>query len=535
MKQFVQQITKIWSELGVPQRLVVSAAAAGVLLGIGAMLYWAQRPDMKLLYGRLGEKEASEVVQALEEQNIKFELGGGGTSIYVPAKDVYRVRMDLAAKGLPNSDGVGFEIFDRSNFGISDFVQRTNYTRALQGELSRTVAQMKGVKSARVMVVLPESRLLVRTTDSRPTASVFVDTGNSKLDTSAVNSIRSLVANAVEGLKLDDVAVIDNAGNVLSEDLKSDPQLGSASSQVKYRQQTEEYLASKVETMLAKVLGPGNAVVRVSATINTDAATMIEERFDPEGQVPRQETTTEDTSSTTEQAAAQAAGAGVAANVPGNEQAANNQQPPSKSTNTLRSSKIQSYEINKTISNVVKNPGAITRITAAVFLAEKSSETGEPLARTPEQLNELRSMVINALGIEIPKNENPASFVSIKEVAFPSAVNAPDPITDTIGGYVELIRPIAALGIAALVFGIFFFMLRRAKPEEISFELVDETPDAETAQAALMANSEEEPPSYLPAAKNLKVSPELLNTLIRQKPDNVGATLREWLTTKNEG
>ena len=96
------------------------------------MLYWAQRPDMKLLYGRLGEKEASEVVQALEEQNIKFELGGGGTSIYVPAKDVYRVRMDLAAKGLPNSDGVGFEIFDRSNFGISDFVQRTNYTRALQ-------------------------------------------------------------------------------------------------------------------------------------------------------------------------------------------------------------------------------------------------------------------------------------------------------------------------------------------------------------------------------------------------------------------
>ena len=159
MKQFFQQITKIWTELGTPQRMIVSAAALAVVAGIGALLFWAQSPDMKLLYGKLGEKEASEVVAVLEEKNIQFELRGGGTSIYVPSNDVYRVRMDLAAKGLPNTDGVGFEIFDRSNFGISDFVQRTNYSRALQGELSRTVAQMKGVKSARVMVVMPESRL----------------------------------------------------------------------------------------------------------------------------------------------------------------------------------------------------------------------------------------------------------------------------------------------------------------------------------------------------------------------------------------
>jgi flagellar M-ring protein FliF len=159
---------------------------------------------------------------------------------------------------------------------------------------------MQGVKSARVMVVLPESRLLVRTTDSRPTASVFVDTGSNHLDKAAVNSIRSLVASSVEGLKVDDVAVIDNSGNVLSEDLKSDPQLGNAASVVKYRQQTEDYLSSKVETMLSESLGPGNCVVRVSATINTEAATMTEERFDPEGQVPRQEVTVEDSTSTNE-------------------------------------------------------------------------------------------------------------------------------------------------------------------------------------------------------------------------------------------
>ena len=474
MKQAFQQIVKIWSELGQTHRIIVSAAGVAVLAGIAGLLFWAQRPDMKLLYGKLGEKEASEVVAALEAKSIPFELRGGGTSIYVPAKDVYRVRMDLAAKGLPNTDGVGFEIFDRSNFGISDFVQRTNYARALQGELSRTVAQMKGVKSARVMIVMPESRLLVKTTDSRPTASVFVDTGSSKIDTAAVNSIRSLVANSVEGLKLDDVAVIDNAGNVLSEDLKSDPQLGSASSVVKYRQQTEDYLAGKVETMLAKVLGPGNAVVRVSATINTEASTMMQ----------------------------------------------------------VRTSKTQSYEINKTLTNVVKNPGAITRVTAAVFLAQKANADGAATPRTPEQLNELRNMVVNALGIEIPKNETPANFVSIQEMMFPSAIAGAAPITEKVSSYVEMIRPIAALAIAAIVFGIFFFMLRRAKPEEVSFELVDDS-TLPLPQAALPGVNDEEN-AFLPAAKQLKVSPELLNSLIRQKPENVGATLREWLTDKNE-
>ena len=260
---------------------------------------------------------------------------------------------------------------------------------------------------------------------------------------------------------------------------------------------------------------------------------MTEERFDPEGQVPRQEVTIEDSTATNETDAEPAQGAGTGANTATQPAQANNQGP-SKTSNTSRSSKTQSYEINKTLTNTVKNPGAITRISAAVFLAEKSSETGELTPRTPEQINELRSMVINALGIEVPKNENPSSFVSIKEVAFPSTVTAGAPLTDKVGGYVEMIRPIAALAIAGIVFAIFFFMLRRAKPEEISFELVDENTNTPQPAGALPdIGGAEDPASFLPAAKNLKVSPELLNSLIRQKPENVGATLREWLIDKN--
>jgi flagellar M-ring protein FliF len=176
-------------------------------------------------------------------------------------------------------------------------------------------------------------------------------------------------------------------------------------------------------------------------------------------------------------------------------------------------------------------------VTAAVFLATKSAETGEPVPRTPEQIESLRGMVINALGIAVPKGENPSAYVSIQEVDFPSTSSGADEVADRIGGYMELVRPIAALAIAAIVFAIFFFMLRRAKPEEISFELVDDKTQPEVPQAALPSidEQEDEQPSFLPVAKNLKVSPELLNSLIRQKPENVGATLREWLTTKNEG
>ncbi|NBR48849.1 hypothetical protein EBU02_08410, partial [bacterium] len=148
---------------------------------------------------------------------------------------------------------------------------------------------------------------------------------------------------------------------------------------------------------------------------------------------------------------------------------------PTKSSNVVRSSKTQSYEINKTLTNVIKNPGAITRISAAVFLSEKlNPETNAPVPRTPEQLNELRNMVVNALGITIPKNETATNYVSLQEVVFPSAVNSLSTPVDKVTGYMEMVRPIAALAIAAIVFAVFFFMLRRAKPEEISFELVDD-------------------------------------------------------------
>ena len=228
MKAFAQSLLSLWKQLGLNQRVSLALAAVVVVAGFAALILWSRRPDYQLLYGRLGEKDAAGIISQLETQNIPHQVAAGGGAVYVPADQVYRLRMELAAKGLPSGDGVGFEIFDKGQFGLSDFVQRTNYLRALQGELSRTISELHGVRSARVMIVQPENRLLLTDQGVKPTASVFIELASNRLEPESVNAIRNLVANSVQGLQPDQVAVVDNQGHVLSEDLKQDPALGSA-------------------------------------------------------------------------------------------------------------------------------------------------------------------------------------------------------------------------------------------------------------------------------------------------------------------
>ncbi|TVR54805.1 MAG: flagellar M-ring protein FliF [Puniceicoccaceae bacterium] len=518
MPAILKQIQLFWAELGLNQRISLVLAGAGVLAVMTGILVWSARPDMQLLYGRLDPQDASEIVQHLESSGIAYQLGGGGTSVYVPKQHVYRVRMDLASRRLPSGGGVGFEIFDRSNFGISDFVQRTNYIRALQGELARTVMQLDGVRNARVMVVLPENRLVLTADDRRPTASVFIETGGMRLAVEAVSSIRSLVANAVEGLRPADVVVVDNRGNVLTNDLEEEYAGGLSTGQLRYRKTLEDYYGKKVESMLSTVLGPGSAVVRVSVDIDSSSATITEERFDPESTVLRNQSITEDVGSTTE--SSEAGGVGTAANVAnGGQVDATNSVTRTQQTRRTRDEK---FEINRTTSSVIRAPGEIRRMTAAVFVAMRfqgAGEAREPMPRSPEEIESLRQVVINALGIQPERNRPLEQIVSVQEVDFAPDVVAGLPGTGIMDSaplevWFDIGRTVAGfvLGAAALI--VFLRMLRRTRPAQLPLEAL---PQAEP----------EEPASLL--EKRSQITPEMLNELIRQKPANVGVSLREWM------
>ena len=381
MKNFAQSLLDLWKQFGVNQRVSLIVAAVAVIGGLIGVVLWSQRPDYQLLYARMGEKDAASVIGYLQAQNIPHQVSAGGTAVQVPSNLVYKLRMDLAAKGLPSGDGVGFEIFDKGQFGLSDFVQRTNYLRALQGELARTISQLQGVRSARVMIVQPENRLLLTAQGVKPTASVFVDVGGGRLEADQVNSIRHLVANAVQGLQPDQVAVVDNRGHVLSEELRQDPTLGSATSQMRYRQQVEDYFAKKVESMLATVIGPGNAVVRVSAEIDTEATVLTQDKYDPDGQVVRSQTVSEDSNNSSE-ARTTGGAVGVSANVPDKNGGAAETAHPVSTSEQVRKNRTTSYEINHTTTNVTRNPGTVKSLTAAVFVAPRLAA---PTARMPSR------------------------------------------------------------------------------------------------------------------------------------------------------
>lgn len=518
MMRFLNQLAGLWKQLGLNQKISLVLAGGLVAAVMVGILVWSSRPDMQLLYGRLDPKDAADISAALDAASVPYEVSAGGTAIRVPRSQVHRVRMDLASKGLPTGGSVGFEIFDRGNFGVSDFVQRTNYLRAIQGELSRTISELDGVRSARVMVVMPENRLLVTDSTRRSTASVLVDTGGSRLPMDAVNSIRSLVANAVEGLRLSDVVVVDNRGNVLTEELQETGMGGGLTAgQIRYRKGLEDYFTHKVESMLDTVLGPSNAVVRVSVDVDTSSSTTTQEKFDPDMQVLRSSTVTDDTSASSETRNSE--DVGVASNTPSG---ANNAGSPVNNSQKKRTTKSEQYEIGKSTVNTVHNAGEIRRITAAVFVALKTTGEGEarvPQPRSPEDIESLRTMVVNALGVVPERGQSLDEIVTVQEVDF-----APDPIIEQaaevgrdvkINTWIDLGQKGLIILLAAGAFLFFVRLIKKGHAEAPSLEIYNPRGANGRGSGSEM---------------DREVTPELLNEMIRQKPGNVSLTLKEWMS-----
>jgi flagellar M-ring protein FliF len=525
MNSLLQQLRQLWSQLGINQRVTLSVTGVAVLAGMVALVAWSQRPQMQLLYGRLSPKDVSAVMASIQELGVKSELGGSGTSIYVSSDQVHKVRMSLASKGIPSGEGVGFEIFDRGNFGVSDFIQRTNYNRALQGELGRTISQLQGVRSARVLVVIPENKLLFTDVRTKPTASVFIE-GSLTLD--QVNSVRFLVASAVEGLKAEDVSIVDNRGQNLTESLREDPVLGAATSQMRLRKNVEDYFASKVETMLSKVLGPGKSVVRVSAELESEALTRSEEKFDPDGQVVRNETTTDDTQTTSETEPGQAP-VGATANLNNPDAGGKNN---TKTSDQQKKNKTTTFEINKVVLSSVKAPGSVSRLTAAVVVApdplnaqEKDPKKAEK--KVEERKAMLRGMVANALGVKGTEDEL-KRVVSIEEMPFSESAPMEQGFMEMVSRNTDLLRDAGAVLVAVILFGAFVRMLRKTKPDEIPIEMLSAETETE-AVGNLPSSGGGQSGGGFSAPQPITV--DLINDMIRRKPENIGAALRNWIET----
>lgn len=522
LQRLANQLLGIWKQIGLNQKISLVLGAGVVMAAILSLAWWSTRTDYGLLYGRLDDSEASKVVSVLDELKVPYRVAGG--QIQVPVDRIHFLRMKLIERGLPRGEGMGYELFDKSNFGISDFLQRANYVRAVQTELARTVVLMDGIESARVFVVIPENRLLLDA-QKKPTASVLVRTrGNGPLPPGTVNSIRYLVANAVEGLQSGQVAVMDSRGNTLVADSDSDSMGGMTTSQFNVRKQYEQYLAKSAESMLETVLGPGQAVVRVAAELSFDSGKKEDEKFDPEGQVTLKEET-RDKKNDTESSKSSGGPAGVASNAISDTNTPAGSAP-SNSSKLSEKTTTKTYGVTKVTSTVVQPPGALKRISAAITVNLRYEGEGaarKPVPRTPEELEKLKRIVQSTLGIQLDPNGTRKDELNLEEIAFNEQYAVElnkqlqkEELKQTV---FTVLRNLGYPLLALFAFMSFFKMFKKTSVENIPVGLpFDESfPGAGPERW----NGGQRKPDV--------VTVGVLNQLMKENPENMTLALRNWI------
>ncbi len=526
-------LSKLWNDLTPPQRVIVTAfvalsAAMVVLIGMVA-----SRPRMTVLFSGLEKEDAGAIVQKLTEQKVPYKLSADGGTIEVPASKVYDLRLSMATQGLPQGGSVGFELFDKNNFGMTEFTERLNFQRAIQGELTRTICQLAPVVSARVHIALPEDKLY-ESEQQPPTASVVLKLRRgTPLTDEQVGGIVHLVSSAVEGLKPNNVAVIDSDGTVLSETSAGSVAGGQVltSNQIKMKRQYESELAQNLQSMLARIVGPDKCVVRVSAEMSFDQKQTRSESYEPAqtaqaaGGTPAQPAhgvlVSEETRSETYNGSV-IPPAGVPPN-PGNRTA-------SSGDRYTRSESNAQYQVTKKTEEVVSAPGQVTRLSVAVLVDDKVQPTDTAI----------REAVAAAAGISLDRKDQ----ISVQRMAFETVSKKQQAAEMASASRSELIMTVAK-NAGAVVLLLFFLFFLRAIVRQIKVHTPVTTPaPVGAANSATVSDysgllpgagdlSRAQPPSAQPAEPFSTAQPQenpIPVEVAQSSPEDLAKLVRSWIS-----
>lgn len=400
----VGQIKGFLAKLSRGQKIIIASVVLVSVVAISYILFSASKPQMGVLFSDLQDKDIAMITEKLRDRQIPYELADKGKSILVPTEVLYDTRINLASEGLPQSSVVGYELFDKANLGMSDFMQKLNYRRALEGELSRTITTLEEVDKARVHVVVPEKALFEQD-QKQPTASVVLQIKSGRrVNKVNIEGIQNLVASSVEGMEPGAVTVIDQRGKILSEPTKDDKSLaGLSSTQYELKQKIDEYFTARVQSLLDEVVGVNNAVVRVNAELDFTQTEKTIEDYDPDRQVVRSEQTISEQSKSQDSLSY-----------------------PNVNQQAQRGNTITNYEISKTVQRIVGEVGGVKRLSIATLVNGKTKVTadanGDPkveyTARTPEELDQLKQIVRNAVGYDPSRNDQ----ISVVNVPFDTSL-----------------------------------------------------------------------------------------------------------------
>ncbi len=456
MNPVIEKILTTLREMPLSRKIALGILVMALVAGFTTMFIWANKTEFRVAFSGLTKEDAALVVENLKESNTPYRLTGDGTTIMVPEAVVYDVRLSTAKDGIPKGGHVGFEIFDKTEFGTTDFVQNINQTRAIQGELARTITAFDEVKTARVMIVMPKDSVFVEEV-KKPSASILLEL-NSDLDKEKVTAIAHLVASAIQDLTPKEVTIVDTAGRILFEGKSEEEEAkikaeNLADAQYQHKIRFEENLTKRIQTMLERIVGQDKAIVRVTSEMDFSEDDMNEEIFDPferGGEFVRSRKNRAEKI------------VGLAEEIPipstvnpivgdDNLQGQQNTEISNKSDDTFN------YEISKRVREVRKPMAVLTRLSVAAVVdgkyEVKPDEAGNQgktyVPRAPEEMKQFQDIVVKAMGYNEERSDQVSvecfPFASISEIQAEPGLKGLEKIQEQYGRLIANLLIVVAL------------------------------------------------------------------------------------------
>ena len=537
--------------------LISASAAISVII---ALIFWAKSPDYRVLYSNISEQDGGAIVAQLAQLNVPYRFEEHGGAIMVPEDKVYEARLTLAQMGLPKGGAVGFELLDQEKFGISQFSEQVNFQRALEGELSRTIETLGSVQGARVHLAIPKPSMFVRE-QKQPSAAVTVTLSQGRsLDSGQVSAITYLVSSAVPGLNADNVTIVDQSGHLLTQSGGQAMQ----TTQLKYTSEVEADFQQRIQTIVATIVGRNNVKAQVTAQLDFTQHEQTAEQYQPNtspdkmairsrqtsdaeqgsknatggvpGALSNQPPAPATTPITQPAAANNPAANGNTANNPAANPATNNAANSGASTTVLtpmpfnnRKDNTTNYELDRTLTHIKRSTGRIERLSVAVVVNYLPGKEGEPVALTPEQLEQINALVKETMGYSSARGDT----LNIVNSPFNTVEEDVAPPFWKQDGFLNLLMAAARYLLIALVA---WFLWRKAvqpawlRNQELILQRLEL--EKQARQAEIDANTRRAESGARAKAEQrveTEINTQSLRDLAEQEPRVIALVLRQWM------
>jgi len=515
------QLQTLWDSWSLGKKIWVAGGSLTAVVTVVMLLVGTEPTDLSPLMSNLTMEDANEITEQLILMKVPYKISQSGTAVLVPKGDVHELRMKLAAQGLPKGGGVGFEIFNKPEFGLSRFAEKLNYRRGLEGELRRTIRSMDSVKDARVHVVLPKKSLF-RDKEEAATASITLHVARGRaMSEEQVQSIVHLVSSSVEGLSSDSVTVVDSSGRILAKGGEG-MNFGQG---LEEQRKMEQNLEGRITKIIERVVGQGKASVQVSAELDYTQSELFTETFDSENPAPRSEQATEEISGGNIDDIQGIPGA--RANVVGG---------PAQLGQTTseggdrRTAKTTNYELGKTTKREVAQVARLKRLTVAVLVdgvrTEGADGTETVAERSPEQIAQIKELVQSAVGFSEDRGDE-VTVVSMGFTPTQDEVLLNEEEVMEWQDYLNLLwKPVLGFLFVMVLVGIMFSMRKMGDPGGVPTPILESPQSVRDLEAALTAAGQG---AALAGSADAQLAAAAMRSS-RPDPEKAAAVIKGWLT-----